>query len=267
MDINKFYEILDGFYSSKESHKAEKYMQDCLEDARLDGDYGALMLICNELGGYYRAVGKHEEGVPLYMLALDCIKYLGMEGSENHATTLINQATNLAVWGKPTEAMEIFEKAGKILSDLGIEVDFRVATLHNNMSILCQDLDDWKGSAEHLKIALEILSQLEDTEIEVATTYTNLAQIQMMAGDIEDATRSAEKALEIYDAANAHDDVHYSAALEIHGHICRGQGKYAEALVSFQKVLALVERDYGKEAASYNALLGYVEECKEKSAK
>ena len=45
MDINKFYDTLDEFYASKESFRAESYMQSCLEDARFSGDYGALVLI------------------------------------------------------------------------------------------------------------------------------------------------------------------------------------------------------------------------------
>lgn len=262
MDINRFYETLDKLYAGKESHKAEQYLQNCLEDARFDGDYGALILICNELGGYYRAVGKHEEGVPLYLLALDCIKYLGMEGTENHATTLVNQATNYAVWGKPQEALEIFEKAAQILKNLGIEVDFTMATLHNNMSILCQDMGDLSGAAVHLDKALKILCQLDDTYIEVATTYTNMAQIQLALGDTESALNFAEKSLEMFDAAKALDDVHYSAALEIYGQICMALGKYTDALVSLQKARMLVERDYGKDAAAYDAVSKTIEECK-----
>ena len=260
MDINKFYNTLDEFYASKESFKAENYMQNCLEDARFAGDYGALVLICNELGGYYRAVGRHEEGVPLYMLAIDCLKALNMLGSENHATTLINQATNFAVWGKPTEALSIFEEARQILEALGIEIDFTVATLHNNMSILCQDMDDLNSALKHLNKALEILCQLDDTAIEVATTYTNMAQINLSLGNIDSAMIDAEKSLEMFDAAKALDDVHYSAALETYGQICKAQGKIADALVSFQKVRLLTERDYGKNSAAYVAITEAIEE-------
>lgn len=262
MDINKFYEILDGLYENKESHKVEGFLQSCLEEARFDADFGALILICNELGGYYRAVGKHEEGVPLYMLALDCIKKLDMENTENHATTLINQATNLAVWGKPQEALPIFESAGQILENLGITIDFRMATLHNNMSILCQDMENYEKALLHLQKALEILCKLEGTEIEVATTYTNIAQIQFMMEDIDGALESAEKALEMYDAAKALDDVHYSAALEIYGHICLAQQKYSDAYVSFEKARMLVERDYGTDNPTYQSILTSIEECK-----
>ena len=266
MDINKFYETLDGLYANKESYKVEGFLQTCLEEARFDMDFGALILICNELGGYYRAVGKHEEGVPLYMLALDCIKKLGMENTENHATTLINQATNFAVWGKPEEALPIFEKASQILEDLGIIVDFRMATLHNNMSILCQDIENYEKALLHLQKALEILCQLDETEIEVATTYTNMAQIQLMVGDTTNALESAEKALQMYDAAKALDDVHYSAALEIYGHVCQALGKYSDAYVSFEKARMLVERDYGKDNPTYQSILVSIEECKKQMA-
>ena len=260
MNINIFYNTLDELYANKESYKAEDYMKACLEDARFDSDWGALMIICNELGGYYRATGKHEEGVPLYMLALDCIKALGMLGTENHATTLINQATNYAVWGKPEEALEIFGQAAKILSDLGIEIDFTMATLHNNMSILCQDMNKLEDALDHLKKALNILCRLEDTSVEVATTYTNLAQIQLALGDKTEALAYAEKSLEMFDAAKALDDVHYSAALETYGQVCKELGEFADALVSFQKARMLTERDYGTESAAYKAINETIEE-------
>ena len=263
MDINKFYEALDRLYENKESYKVEGFLQSCLEEARFDADFGALIIICNELGGYYRAVGNHEGGVPLYMLALDCIKKLGMENTENHATTLINQATNFAVWGKPEEALPIFEKAGQILVDLGITVDFRMATLHNNMSILCQDMENYEKALFHLQNALEILCKLEDTEVEVATTYTIIAHIQLMMGDATSALGSAEKALQMYDAAKALDDVHYSAALEIYGHVCQALQKYADAYVSFEKARMLVERDYGTDNPTYESILASIQKCKE----
>ena len=262
MDINKFYETLDSLYANKESYKVESFLQECLEEARFDADFGALMLICNELGGYYRAVGRHEEGVPLYMLALDCLKALGMLGTENHATTLINQATNFAVWGKPEEAIKIFEEAGQILKSLGITIDFRMATLHNNMSILCQDMENYDKALTHLEKALEILCKLEETEVEVATTYTNIAQIQLMMGNVDNALTSSEKALEMYDAAKALDDVHYSAALEIYGHVCVALKKYADAYISFEKARMLVECDYGTDNPTYESILASIEECK-----
>ncbi len=260
MDINKFYNTLDEIYSSKESFRAESYMQNCLEDARFDGDYGALILICNELGGYYRAVGKHQEAVPLYLLALDCIKKLNMTGTENHATTLINQGTNYAVWGKPEEALSIFREAKEMLDALGLNVDFRVATLHNNMSILMQDMNDYKGALKELNMALEILLQLDDTDIEVATTYTNMAQIKYEMGNYHEALVDVNNALKTYDKTDASEDVHYSAVLEIYAHIHRALGDIEKARKGYQDALSLAERDYGKDSSSYKALYELLEE-------
>ena len=255
MNIERFYSKLNRFYSGTNSYKAEYFLLDSLGMAKDGKDYPSVLIVCNELGGFYRAMGRYPDAVPIYIEAIQTLRKLGMFGTENHATTLINQATNYAVWGKSIDALELFEAAATIFETLGITIDFRVASLHNNMSIVCQDLEDYKGAVEHLNKALNILCQLEDTEIEVATTYTNLAQVKFQANDYEGALVEIEKSLALFDAANALKDTHYSVALETHGDICDKLGMHADAIVSYQKAAMLVREQFGEDNRGYQALV------------
>ncbi len=264
MNLERFYAKLDRFYSEGDAQVVEKHLKYSLEDAKIDKDYGAILVISNELGGYLRAVGKHEEAVPVYHDAIDALRKLSMFGTENHATTLINEATNYAVWGKSEQALEIFETARLLLEQLGIETDFRMATLHNNMSIVCQDLENYEAAIEHLNKALAILYKLEDTQIEVATTYTNIAQIMLLKEDYEGALAEIKQALHMFEVANALKDTHYMGALETYGQICYKLEQYDTALSTFQKARDLIYELFGDDHAGYHALVETIENIKTK---
>lgn len=267
MNINEFYDILDGFYNQNESFKAEEYLLKTLDNVRKDLNYGGVLMVCNELGGFYRAMGKHTDAEPVYVEALEALKQLNMLETENHATTLINQATNYAVWGKIKEALCIFKEAEKMLKALGFEKDFRLAAMHNNMSILCQDMENYEEASNHLSKALEMLSVLEDTEIEIATTYTNLAQIQLQQGLLETALETAEKSLSYFEAASALKDTHCSVAFETRGHIFFNLCKYEDALQNYKSAAELVKAHFGAEHKGYKELIIYIDKCNEKLMK
>lgn len=255
MNIDRFYKRLDRYYSGTKSYLAENYMLEALNESRDDKDYGSLLIVCNELGGFYRAMGRYQDAEPIYVEAIDALRKIGMFRSENHATTLINQATNYAVWGKYTESIEIFDAAKFILEDLGIKVDFRIASLHNNMSIAYQDMKKYGEAAEHLYKAIEILKQLQDTDIEVATSYTNLAQIKYLAQNYKEALADVNTSINLFKEAGAMKDIHYSVALETHGNICNKLHMYKEALESYKVASEIVADHFGTDHRGYQGLV------------
>lgn len=267
MNIERFYRRLDQYYGGNRSVEAECHLKESLQVAREEKDYSALLVVCNEMGGYLRAMGRPEEAVPIYTEAITALRKLGMFNTENHATTLINQATNYAVCGMTAEALEIFETAKFMLNTLGITVDFRIASLHNNISILYQDIKKYDEALEHLDSALQVLSQLEDTEIEVATTYINMAQIKIQADDYGAALEYIERSLSMFAAAKALTDNHYSVALETHGHICEHLEMLQDALVSYKKAAILVEDQFGMGHPGYTALMECVKRVTKKIEK
>ena len=99
MDMNGFFYQVDQLLMEKKMDEAEKYMKDSLAQAEEECDAAAMISICNELGGLYRALSRYDEGIPLYEKALQCIHDLGLDGTEHHGTTLVNYATTYTMMG------------------------------------------------------------------------------------------------------------------------------------------------------------------------
>ena len=122
MNLRIFYRRLNEYYDGMKTYRAEWFLKDSLVEAKRQKHEEAVLIILNELGGFYRAMGRYQDAEPIYVEAIDALRKIGMFRSENHATTLINQATNYAVWGKYTEAIEI------VKSIEGCGIDCRTST-------------------------------------------------------------------------------------------------------------------------------------------
>ena len=152
----------------------------------------------------------------------------------------------------------LFSQAAEILSCIGLDRDYRMATLHNNMSILCQDSGDRPQAIEHLQKALGILQCLDDSETEIATTYSNMAQIYLLDNDLQKAADACGLSVSLFEKISGDSDVHYSAAIETRGQISLIRGEKDKALADFRKALSLIERDYGRDTPAANALHGLI---------
>ena len=255
MNLRIFYRRLNEYYDGMKTYRAEWFLKDSLVEAKRQKHEEAVLIILNELGGFYRAMGRYSEAAPLFVDAICTLRKLGLFHTENHATTLINQATNYAVWGRTIDALELFEAARLMFETLGITVDFRIASLHNNMSIAYQDMGEYDKAVDHLKDAIAILEQLEDTQIEIATTYTNIAQCKYHDKSFDDAMKDVNRSIELFEEAGAFKDPHYAVALETKGHVCDKLGLYEESLDFYTKACELVGELYGEDHRGYQSLL------------
>lgn len=263
MDMNGFYYQIDHFFEEKKIKEAEGFMLDTLKQAEEEKDLGAIITVCNELGGYYRAVSRYSEGIPLYERALSCIRDLGLTGSEHHATTLINYATTYTMTGDAQKALTLYTQAADILGKGGYALDYRLATLYNNMSYLCQDLDQMKQAEEYLTQALYILKALDNSEIEVAITYSNLAGVYLSMGPdhLDEAKVTVKKALDLFISESGDTDVHYAAAVSTLGRIYYQEAAYEKAAALFEQAMDLTRRDYGDDNLNYAILCENLAQC------
>lgn len=254
MNINEIFARIDELFENKQADKAEDYLLSCLNRAESEGRHDIIIPVCNELGGYYRATGRYEEGTPLYQKALQSLEMLNLANTEHHAVTLINYGTNYAVKGESEAALVIFSEAADIFKKLGFSEDYRLAALYNNMSIICQDTEDFDKAMDYLSKALDILNNLTDSETEIAVTYTNMAQILLNTGRFDEALSAVKKSIEIFDSVSGDSDVHYSGAIETLGRIQLAAGEIEKAAESWEYARKLTARDYGCESLAYKAL-------------
>lgn len=261
MDMNKFFYDLDQLFADKKFDEAETYMKENLKKAEDECDAGATISICNELGGYYRATSRYAEGIPLYEKALELIYQLGLNGTEHHGTTLVNYATTVTLIGDVEKALQLDTAAATIFSEAGFAMDYRLATLYNNMSFLCMDLGHYDEAETSLNDALYILKALDDAEIDVAVTYTNLAGVYMAKGNLDEAKVTIKKALDIFITESGRNDVHYAGAVNTLGEIYFREENYERAAALYEEAMALTARDYGTETQSYAILCENLAAC------
>lgn len=261
MDINVFFAKLDTFFANKDMQAAEAYMKESLNAAEDSGDLSSATAICNELGGYYRKLSRYKEGAALYEKALAYLEQLGLSGSEHHATTLINYATTCTQAGEREKALFFFQKAAEIFAEKGLTADYRVATLHNNISSLYQDAADLPNAEKHLRMALSVLEGLAGTGLEVAITYTNWAQLCLAADRLADAEEKVLLALSAFEKAGGSHDTHYAAAVNVSGKINYIKGDYPAAIAQFKEAMELIQQEFGDGNMSYAVLCDNTARC------
>ena len=254
MEMNNFYYQVDRLFEEKKLNEAEEFMKETLAQAEAESDAGAVITVCNELGGYYRAVSRYSDGIPLYEKALKLMCDMGLERSEHYGTTLVNYATTYTMAGDTIKALNLYTEAAEIYAEAGLGADYRLATLFNNMSFLCQDLEDYPQAQEYLEKSLFILKGLEESEIEVAITYSNLANVYLAMGQIDEAKVTIKKAIDLFIGESGDSDIHYAGAVCTLGEIYFKEADYEKAAALFREAMKLTERDYGTENLSYAVL-------------
>ena len=122
------------------------------------------------------------------------------------------------------------------------------------MSFLCQDLGDYPQAQEYLEKALFILKGLEESESEIAITYSNLANVYLATGQMNEAKVTVKKAIDLFISESGDSDVHYAGAVCTLGEIYYKEADYDKAATLFKEAMKLTERDYGTDNMSYAVL-------------
>ena len=246
MNIDQFYEKLDELYARHDTAATEEYMRDSLERARAENDLGAITAIGNELAGFYRVSGKIDEAISLSQEVLRSLKDMGQETTENFASALQNGASILLVAGDKGTAMEMYLTSRKILEYRGLQQDYRMAALCNNISAAYREKNDFVRAEEEANRSIAIISALPEYRVELATSLVNLGEVQARLGKFDEAGASLERALQIYETETDGRDPHYAAAVAALGNMYYYKKQYQEAAPYFRKALGLIERDYGR---------------------
>ncbi|NBI90451.1 tetratricopeptide repeat protein [Lachnospiraceae bacterium] len=255
MNIEEFFSELDGYFQRNELDKVAPFLTGSLEKAKEGEDYAAYITIGNEMIGFYRSVSMFREAFDIAEDVLLLMEELQLENSEHFATTLVNTATAYRAAGKAQQALQYYRQALQIYGHLLPEGDYRFAGLYNNMSILLEQMGENEEAVALLQKALEIVRKLTESEVEQATTLTNLALLYFKLDREKEAGESLKEALELFEknGNNQETDAHYSAALAGVGEAYYRIGDYENSLASYEKALAEVKKHFG-ENQSYAVL-------------
>lgn len=244
VDIQEFYSVLDSLYEKKEMDKVEPYMLEVLSRAGNLEDLEGVVSVCNELGGLYRAMRRTDEALWTYEKVMEGLEQMGLEGTRNYASALINLG-NVHIARKSYEkAYDIDRQALEILERLGGEA-YQRAALYNNMSAVLRELGRTKEAQDMALRAIEIIRELPECMGELATSYTNLGQAQAKEYAFSDARQNLMQALQLYENSSGDRDIHYANAVYALGNLDDAQGYYENAEERYIRAAKLIERDFG----------------------
>ncbi len=244
VDIQEFYSVLDSLYEKKEMDKVEPYMLEVLSRAGNLEDLEGVVSVCNELGGLYRAMRRTDEALWTYEKVMEGLEQMGLKGTRNYASALINLG-NVHIARKSYEkAYDIDRQALEILERLGGEA-YQRAALYNNMSAVLRELGRTKEAQDMALKAIEIIRELPECMDELATSYTNLGQAQAKEYAFSDARQNLMHALQLYENSSGDRDIHYANAVYALGNLDDAQGYYENAEERYIRAAKLIERDFG----------------------
>ena len=258
-DTQAFLDGLDAIFNAgKARDQAEPYLQEALVDAENAGDDAGLLTVLNEIMGFYRSQGRHQENMWMIQRAIELATRMRIEGSEAWTTTLINAATGLRAAKKYDQAEDLYRQAlASAAKTLGPK-DRRLAALHNNLSMLYSETDRPDQAEQELRQAMDILENSStdpSRDLDLASTHTNLALLLMQRKDNPQALREAwdqaRTALDIYRTGHLENSAHYASALAGFAQVCYMTGRFSQSADTYRKALAIIEDRYGQGSDYY----------------
>ena len=258
-DTQAFLDGLDAIFNAgKARDEAEPYLQQALVDAENAGDDAGLLTVLNEIMGFYRSQGRHQENMWMIQRAIELATRMRIEGSEAWTTTLINAATGLRAAKKYDQAEDLYRQAlASAAKTLGPK-DRRLAALHNNLSMLYSETDRPDQAEQELRQAMDILENSStdpSRDLDLASTHTNLALLLMQRNDnpqaLQEAWDQARTALDIYRTGHLENSAHYASALAGFAQVCYMTGRFSQSADTYRKALAIIEDRYGQGSDYY----------------
>ena len=283
MDINQTLKELDTLFEENRVKEIEPFLNHAAKQAEEEGDYGSLLYIMNEMIGFFREVCEYDKMVSVSGEAMKLIEALEWKGSVLHGNTLVNIANGLRAAGKLEQSLAFYEQTEQIYNETLAKGDFQFSGLYNNMSLLFQELGDYRQAADYLKKALEIVKEDKEHRWELAVTYTNLANTVLTLykehkdgeqseqspdhgehgrqSSLKEARDYARRAIALYDELNGRDS-HYAAACLALGQMDELEGSYEAAARQYVIAMNAIKATLGK-TDNYHRMMEYYEQVKQ----
>lgn len=243
-------EQIDRLFAENRGAEAEKLLEQALAEAYENQYFLDAVPILNELIGYCRETSQVERSYAYAEEVQEILQNLGLEGSLHHGTTLLNIANAYRAGGRLEDSLEKYGQVAAIYEELLAEDDMLWASLHNNISLLYQEMGRFDLAKEALLKALEIVVRKKDTIFEQAVTYTNLANTCLQLGQGEEAKQYFTGAILLFEKYDI-KDTHYCAALSSLGTYYFQKKEYEKAEEYFRKAMEGIEAHLGRNEYYY----------------
>ena len=246
MDIQNMLDRLDELYSQGNLGEAENCLDMWLDEAYQNRRWNVMLTLFNEMEGLYRTTGRADKAADISDNALELIGMLGLSGTVHHATTLQNGATANRVAGNMHKALDMYCQAADIYLSTNSAKSYQMASLYNNISHIYQHFRQHEKALEFLGKALGLIVNSEDCEADIATTKTGMALSHMALGNMTEAEKCMDDAMNYYNSDAAANDGHKGSALSAAGELFWHKKDYVNALLHFEKALDFTLRIFGE---------------------
>lgn len=270
MDINQVLTEYDNMFGVKELGEIEAFLVEQIDKAYAEPDYYSAVTLLNEIIGFCRDTSQNEKGLKYCEQDLKLMQEMGLEGSVEYATSLLNVANAYRAFGKWEDSLALYQQTREIYEEKLPAGKFNYASLYNNWSLLYQEMQDFDNARIMLEKALEVVFGYPDAVMPIATTHCNLAVTLLHLyqekrrecqeiPEHEDVSKQAEKiyaqavdhlkkALEIHEKDGG-QDMHYSGVLSAMGDALYLDRRYGEAAGYYAKAMKELEKHVGRTEA------------------
>lgn len=267
MDIKKVLIEYDNMFGIHSLEEIEDFLTKKLDEAYGEEDYYSAVTLLNEIIGFCRDTSQNHKGSGYCRQVVELMDRLGLDGTIEYATTLLNVANAYRAFGMLDESLELYQNVERIYVEKLPKGDFNYASLYNNLSLLYQEMQEYDKARVTLERALRIVDKFPGAIMEQATTRTNLAVTLLRMKQMDDAEGDGElesdtesntyynmamkylgQALDIYERDGGRD-FHYSAALSAMGDALYMHAEYENASKYYKKAMDELEKHVGKTEA------------------
>lgn len=265
MDIKKILADYDAMFGKYELADIEEYLKQQLRQAEEEKENSIRVTLLNEIIGFCRDTSQQEKALAYCSELKGLADTMGIQGTVEYATVLLNIANAYRAFGRLTDASELYRQVLDIYDRHSDPPEYLYASLYNNWSHVFQQFGNYAKAKELLEKALKILISGNGHHIQQATTRVNLASALLHMGTDDaysEATSHLQEALDIFEKDGGRD-FHYSAALVAMGDACSFRNDLKQAEVYYSKGLKEIEKHTGRND-NYNKTLLKYEDVKRK---
>lgn len=247
-----FYMILDQYYDQGRYEDAEAFLISELDKAGEDErNHQDRATILNELMGFYRVKADWENCEQYLKALLRELRYLELNEGLTFATFTLNIANAYRAMGRTEEAERDFLSVQDIYERELAASDYRLASLYNNLSLVCLDKGEYDRALSYMHKALRIVEEIPGAELYVAVTNVNIANVLMKTGEMGEAKVHAESAKMIFESIDQKPAEDFAAVMNMLGKIAVLEEDYSKAEVMFSRAADVIRNAFGENSTFF----------------
>lgn len=254
----------DNLFVNGRIAEALNFMEGEIAAANAVGAWEKELTLLNEVMGYNRSISNYSKAWECAERAAEIMTDKGLADKPEAVTTFLNIANIYRAQGAFAEAMEMYKYVECIYLENGLQNDYRMGGLYNNLAVISIELNALEDAIAYGERAVQVLAMVPGSEDEQATVYCNLAGAFLKREQQQKALELLERAEKMM-LENCSESPHYCAILGMKAYVVYMSGDLPKALECYERAMAKTLEKYGANK-DYERMQHNCEEIKRKLA-